>query len=332
MSDTLVFLVAGLAFVSIAGLGWVVSGVMGDSSSVQNKRISKVANGGRLKRGKRSLSSLDQASARRKQIQSTLQDLEQHQKSQRRKTLTLKARIRQAGFSFSPMAFIITTVVLGLIVGLGAFISGQSLLVSLAAGIVVGFGLPRWVLGFLLKRRMKKFSLEFANSIDVVVRGIKSGLPLNDCLHIIAKESAAPVGPEFKKLVDGMAMGVDVDRGLEKMFERMPVPELNFFSIVLAIQKKTGGNLAEALNNLSVVLRSRKLMREKIAALSSEAKASSIIIGALPPLVMLIVYITTPDYMTPMFTEQMGHFLLLGGAVWMGLGIFVMSRMISFDF
>jgi tight adherence protein B len=186
-------------------------------------------------------------------------------------------------------------------------------------------------LGFIRKRRAKKFSQEFANSIDIIVRGVKSGLPLNECLQIIAKESPAPVGPEFKKLVEGQKVGVDLGIGLEKMYTRMPLSELNFFTIVLTIQQKTGGNLAEALENLSTVLRARKMMREKIQAMSSEAKASSMIIGSLPPFVMGVVYVTTPAYMALMFTETNGQLMLAGGMFWMAMGIFVMSKMINFD-
>ncbi len=329
--DSTALMAAVLAFISVAGLGWVFAG--GSSSGRKGaKRLKSLGQDTRLKRGKRKVSALDQSAARRKQLQATLKELDEHQKQQRKRTLTLKARIRQAGFSFSPMAFYITTVLLGVLVAAGLFASGQKLLIALAFGFGAGFGLPRWVLGALRKRRMKKFTGEFANALDIVVRGIKTGLPLNECLKIIARESPAPVGPEFKNLIDGMAVGVDLPQGLEKMYERMPVPELNFFAIVLTIQKKTGGNLAEALENLAIVLRSRKMMREKIAALSSEAKASSMIIGSLPILVMAIVYVTTPSYMSLMFTDSLGHILLAGGAIWMGLGIFVMVKMVAFNF
>ncbi len=329
--DSMTMMAALLAFVSVAGLGWVFAG--GSSSGRKGtKRLRSISQGTQLKRGKRKIAALDQAATRRKQLQATLKDLDEHQKAQRKRTLTLKARIRQAGFSFSPMAFHITTALLGLAVAAALFVSGQKPPIALAFGFGAGLGLPRWVLGFLRKRRMKKFTLEFANALDIVVRGIKTGLPLNECLKIIAREAPAPVGPEFRHLIDGMAVGVDLPQGLEKMYERMPVPELNFFAIVLTIQKKTGGNLAEALDNLAIVLRSRKMMREKIAALSSEAKASSMIIGSLPILVMAIVYVTTPSYMSLMFTDSLGHILLAGAAVWMGIGIFVMVKMVSFNF
>jgi tight adherence protein B len=330
MGDSAIFMIAALAFISVAGVGWVIAG--GQNNRANSIRLRSLTARDQMKRGKRKMAALDQSSARRKQLQETLKDLDQHQKEQRKRTITLKSRIQQAGFSFSPTAFHITTLSIGLGVALAMILVGQTILVALAFGFGAGFGLPRWFLGFVRKRRVKKFSLEFANAIDVIVRGIKSGLPLNECLRIIAREAPAPVGPEFQKLVEGMTVGVDLSRGLEKMYERMPLSELNFFTIVLTIQQKTGGNLAEALGNLSIVLRARKMMREKIGALSSEAKASSGIIGSLPPLVMTIVYLTTPEYMGLMFTEDLGRLMLAGAGIWMGLGIFVMSRMIAFDF
>jgi len=329
MGDMSVILVAVLAFVSVASIGWVFSS--GNSGKVDSKRVKTLGAPTGLRRGKKQVSALDVASSRRKQVQATLKELEDKQKQHRKKSVSLKAQIQQAGLSWSPTGFWIGNLVLGVIVFGILFATGRPPLIALGLGIGAGIGLPRWVLGFLRKRRAKKFSQEFANSIDIIVRGVKSGLPLNECLQIIARESPAPVGPEFKKLVEGQSVGVDLPIGLEKMYQRMPLSELNFFTIVLTIQQKTGGNLAEALENLSMVLRARKMMREKIQAMSSEAKASSMIIGSLPPFVMMIVYLTTPAYMALMFTETNGQLMLAGGGFWMASGIFVMSKMIHFD-
>ncbi|VAV88999.1 Flp pilus assembly protein TadB [hydrothermal vent metagenome] len=327
MADMTFILVAVLAFVSIAGVGWVFAG--GSENKVNAKRVKTLGAGDG--RRKKKISSVDLANSRRKQVQETLKDLEAHQKEQRKQSISLKAQIEQAGLSWSPTGFWIGNLVVGCIIfGLLVF-TGRPILIAAGLGVGGGFGLPRWVLGFLRKRRMKKFSKEFANAIDIIVRGVKSGLPLNECLQIIGRESPDPVGPEFKQLVEGQTVGVDLPVGLEKMFTRMPLPELNFFAIVLTIQQKTGGNLAEALENLANVLRARKRMREKIQAMSSEAKASSMIIGSLPPLVGTIVYFTTPAYMSLMFTETNGQLMLAGGAFWMASGIFVMKKMINFD-
>jgi tight adherence protein B len=206
----------------------------------------------------------------------------------------------------------------------------QTFLIALGVGFSAALGLPRWVVGFLAKRRTKKFTAEFPNAVDIIVRGVKSGLPVHDCLRIIAKECAAPLGPEFQRLVENLAMGLTFDQALEKMYERMPTPELRFFAIVMSIQQKAGGNLAEALGNLSAVLRSRKLMREKIKAMSSEATASASIIGSLPPGVIILISMTTPTYIALMFTDPRGQLMLMGGLLWMGIGIFVMTKMVSF--
>jgi tight adherence protein B len=200
-------------------------------------------------------------------------------------------------------------------------------------GFFIGFlGVPRWALGFLVAARQKKFTNQLADGLDVIVRGVKSGLPLNQCLRIIAQESPEPLKSEFQALCDSQAMGVPLDQGLQRMYERMPLPEVNFFAIVLTIQQKTGGNLSESLGNLSAVLRARKMMAEKVKALSSEAKASAMIIGCLPIGVMGMVYFTRPDYIMILFTDPTGNLILMGAGVMMSLGIFIMHRMVNFKF
>jgi tight adherence protein B len=183
-----------------------------------------------------------------------------------------------------------------------------------------------------IKGRQKKFVEQFADALDVIVRGVKSGLPLNECLRVIARESPQPLGAEFQNVCDALAMGVTLEQALQRLYQRMPIQEVNFFAIVLAIQQKAGGNLSEALGNLSAVLRSRKLLREKIKALSSEAKASAMIIGALPICVMVMVYMTTPAYIMSLFTSDLGHLILLIAAGLMGAGIYIMRSMINFNF
>jgi len=326
-SDFAFMLAAVAAFVAVGGVGWVVAGAMGDNQSKQ--RVNRAVGGG-LQRGRRQTAALDQGAQRRKQIQESLKQMEERQKNRRKKTLSLKARIQQAGMEFEESAFWIGSLIAA-VLGAGiAFLTGQSLLVVGGAAIIMGLGLPRWWLGFLRAGRQKKFTQEFANALDVIVRGIKSGLPLNECLKIIAEESPDPVGSEFQFLVEGIAVGVTLEDGLDKMCQRMPLSELNFFRTVLVIQQKTGGNLAETLSNLATVLRARKMMREKISALSSEAKSSAGIIGSLPPGVLGIVYATTPEYMNEMFVHPTGQLMLLGGATWMFIGIMVMRGMINF--
>jgi len=327
MEGQLPLMFAGIAaFIAVGGVGWVVVGALGDGQKDARKKAVMASAGPRKSRAQQ----VDQTQQRRRQVQDSLKEIEDKQKSAKKKSLTLKSRIEQAGFTFSPKTFWIASGVMAVVGFLGALLTGQSLLIAGGLAITAGLGMPRWYLGMRRSGRQKKFTGEFANALDIIVRGIKSGLPLNECIKVIARESAEPVGSEFRRLVEAQAVGVSLDEGVKKMVERMPLPELNFFATVLTIQAKTGGNLAEALGNLSAVLRARKMMREKIGALSSEAKASSMIIGALPPGVLAIVYFTTPSYMTAMFVEPKGQLMLLGGGIWMGLGILMMRGMINF--
>ena len=321
----LTLLIAILGFVTIGGLGWVLVGG-NDSRDRALKRANAFAAPGETKRA-RVKPAGNAADVRRKQM---VEQLKAAEKEQRKVRVTISAKLRQAGLSISPRTFWILSLVVGLVTLATLMLLGQKPLVGLGLGFAAGLGAPRWVLGYLAARRVKRFTSEFANAVDVIVRGIKSGLPVHDCFKMIAKEFSAPLGPEFQRLNENVSMGVQLDQALEKMYDHMPTPELKFFGIVLGIQARTGGNLAEALSNLSTVLRSRRLMREKIKAMSSEATASAGIIGSLPIVVMLIVLVTTPSYMMLMFTDSRGHLMLLGSAVWMGMGIFVMKRMISF--
>lgn len=328
----LAILAAVLAFVTIASLGFVFVGG-GDSSTAALKRAQsfgtqKGLDAAAQKRAAKAAQA-NTPEARRKQIMLQLKDADRRERKAR---LTMTAKLRQAGLSMKLPMFIILSVVVGLAAGGAALIFGLMPLLALGIAFIMGFGLPRWVVGFLGKRRMKKFSGEFANAVDVIVRGIKSGLPVHECFKIIGRESPAPLGPEFQRLVEALGIGMTLAEALDKMYERMPTPELKFFSIVIAIQQKTGGNLAEALSNLSTVLRARRMMGEKIKALSSEATASAGIIGSLPPVVMILVTLTTPAYMMLMFTDVRGQLMLVLSGMLMGLGIFVMKKMIAFKF
>jgi tight adherence protein B len=204
--------------------------------------------------------------------------------------------------------------------------------IALLAAFACAFGLPRWLLNRSIKKRQAKFLSEFANAIDIIVRGIKSGLPLFDCLQVIAAEVPEPVRSEFVDLVEQIKVGVPLSRAFDRMYDRMPVQEVNFFAIVVSIQAQTGGNLAEALSNLSGVLRERYRLQAKVKAFSAEAKASAVIIGALPPLVMIALYFTSPNYISSLWTEPIGKVLLAASAVWMMIGVLVMRKMVNFDY
>lgn len=326
LSPELVQLAAiALAALAVGGIVYVVAMPYLSGERKASKRVATVAQG-QVKA--RRVGVPQPVQTRRKQVQDTIEDLEAKQKAQRR--VPLRIKLIRAGLNIKPRLYYILSAVTGLLGGFIALITGSSLAVSLLVAFVCG--LPRWYLSRRTKRRQAKFLTEFANAIDIIVRGIKSGLPLNDCLQVIAAESPEPVRSEFTDLVEQQKVGVPLSRAFERMYERMPLQEVNFFAIVVAIQAQTGGNLAEALSNLASVLRDRYRLQAKVKAFSAEAKASAMIIGALPPGVMMIVYLTSPDYISILWTEQLGQMLLIAGAVWMLIGVFVMRKMINFEY
>ena len=318
-----VLILAALAF---GGVAFAFAG--GDERS--QKRVTAIAKpqaSGRAAQGQ-----ADAASQKRKNVAALLKDIEKNQAAAKKKDKpTLRRRLEQAGFpNATPRTFWIVCGHSGRWRLAARFLTRQSPLVMAFATFGVSLGLPRWVLGFLTNRRKKKFTAEFANAIDVIVRSVRSGLPTNEALRIVAKESPDPVGGEFKRLVEGLKVGVTLEQGVKKMHDSMPTAETGFFGIVMTIQAKSGGNLSEALSNLAAVLRDRKRLEGKIKAMSSEAKASAMIIGSLPPVVMGLVWFTTPAYIDLLFTERMGNLMLAGCGFWMSCGIMVMRKMINF--
>jgi tight adherence protein B len=267
---------------------------------------------------------------RRDQIEETLKELDERNKA--RKKPPLHVRISQAGLNWSKQRFILTGAGLGIAAFTAFLIVGVGLLPALGVGFAAACGLPFWILSFMKKRREAKFLNGFPDAVDVIVRGIKSGLPLMDCLRIIAGDAAEPVKSEFRTIIESQAIGLPLGDACVKLYERMPVAEANFFGIVILIQQKAGGNLSEALGNLSRVLRDRKRMKAKIQSMSMEAKASGMIIAALPLAVGTLVYLTSPDYISLLFTTSPGHMLLMACAFWMSIGVLVMRKMINFDF
>lgn len=272
----------------------------------------------------------DTAALKRKNVTAMLKEIES-KNAENKKKITLRQRLDQAGLpNVSLNTFYIASGGAAVFVGLFCLLLGYGWFAMILGAFAGGLGLPRWVLNFLKARREKAFTAEFANAIDVIIRSVKSGLPTNEALKICAKEIPAPCGTEFDRLVESLKVGVTLEQGVKKMFESMPTPEVSFFGIVMTIQQKSGGNLSEALGNLSSVLRDRKRLVGKIKAMSSEAKASAAIIGSLPPGVMGIVYLTTPDYISLLFTERMGNIMLAVCVIWMSIGIAVMRKMINF--
>jgi len=268
--------------------------------------------------------------SRREQVEGTLKVIEERRKKASRPPLT--ERLRQAGLSWSKQRFMVIAGALGVFGFVITLVLERSLIVALAVGFAAGGGLPLWALNFLKKRRESKFLQHFPDAVDVIVRGIKAGLPLLDSLKLIATDAEEPVRSEFRTVIETQTIGIPIGEAALKLYDNMRVPEANFFGIVVSIQQRAGGNLSEALGNLSRVLRDRKKMKAKIQAMSQEAKASAGIIGALPIAVMTLVWITSPSYIDLLWTDPLGRIMLGCSAAWMLCGVLVMRKMINFDF
>ena len=330
-SNTLLF----MALITMAA-GAVIYAVFFNQISndrKQDKRIKNIKNdtsdrGTKLAAENR----VAEAKKRRQSTQASLKELEEQTKAKNPNKKGIKDQMRQAGMKADMKKFFIYSVITAIVSSVLALIFSGNLILSGAMLFIGGFGLPRWFVGWKRKKRMNAFLEEFPNAVDVITRGIKAGLPLNDTIGIIASEAKEPVRAEFRKIIETQKMGIPMTEAIQKLYKNVPLTEANFFGIVIAIQQSAGGNLSEALGNLSNVLRERKKMKAKIQAMSSEAKASAGIIGVLPPAVMILIYLSTPEYILLLFTETTGNLILIGSIFWMSCGIMVMKQMIAFDF
>jgi tight adherence protein B len=313
-----------LAATTIGGLAWVfVYPLLSGEKKAETRRASIAKPEPAARQAEKTQRS------RREQVEGTLKDLEARRQE---KKISLSGRLTQAGLDWSTQKFMVVSAILGAVGFVAAMLGGGGLLAGAGLAFAAGFGLPRWGLSYLKKRREKNFLKALPDAVDVIVRGIKAGLPLFDSIKVVATDAPEPLKSEFLAIIETQAIGMPLGEACARLFERMPVPEANFFGIVVSIQQKSGGNLSEALGNLSKVLRDRKKMAEKIQAMSMEAKASAAIIGALPPVVMLLVYISSPAYISLLWTHPTGQLLMAGSALWMTIGVLVMKKMINFDF
>jgi tight adherence protein B len=272
---------------------------------------------------------------RRRSVEDTLRELDEAQKARARSSTkpTLTVRMRQAGLTWSKNTYYLVCLAVAFVAfGFLLFVVGFGLIPSAGFALSGGVLLPHFSVNFLRKRRLRKFSDEFPNAVDVVVRGVKAGLPLIDCLKVIAAEAQQPVSTEFQEIVEDQTLGMPLPEAVERLPERIPLSETNFFAIVIAIQARSGGSLSEALSNLSKVLRDRKKMAGKIRAMSAEAKSSAGIIGSLPMVVAVLVYFTSPDYILLLFQTTTGNIVLGISGLWMFIGVMVMRKMINFDY
>jgi tight adherence protein B len=317
---------AFLAAAAVGGIAWVfIYPFLSGEKKAENRRASVA----KPEPAARSADNKNQRT-RREQVEGSLKDLEARRQKESR--LPLSSRLTQAGLDWSTQKFMTVSGVLAAACFVAAMVFGGGPLAAIGLAFAAGFGLPRWALSFLKNRREKAFLKALPDAVDVIVRGIKAGLPLFESIKVVAADAPQPLRGEFLAIIETQAIGMPLGDACARLFERMPVPEANFFGIVISIQQKSGGNLSEALGNLSKVLRDRKKMSEKIQAMSMEAKASAAIIGSLPPIVMLLVYLSTPQYISLLWTHPTGQLMLVGCVIWMSIGIFVMKRMINFDF
>lgn len=320
---------AALAAIAVAAAAYaIVYPYLGDRK--QDERRRGIVDGRR-----EALSNLDQTLAtRRKSVADTLKEMEARQKKAERTSLRL--RLQRAGFNVTMRTFWLASAATGLgLAGLTALLLSPGVtrsVLMVVVGIIGFVGVPRWFLNKATARRQFKFTSELPNAIDIVVRGMKTGLPLNECLAIIARESEEPLAGEFREVIEQQRVGVSLGEALERLAQRMPLPEVKFLTIVVAIQQQAGGNLSEALGNLSQVLRDRFRLRLKVKALSAEAKASAAVLASLPPIVTFMLYLLAPDYIGVLFSTRTGNFALLACGIWMMMGVLMMRKMINFKF
>ncbi|TXN80947.1 type II secretion system F family protein [Methylobacterium sp. WL8] len=267
---------------------------------------------------------------RREQVAKTLGEIEAKAKGAAKVTLELK--IARAGLAWSQRTYWMMSAGLAVLVGLLVLVVSANPVAGLGGAFVGGLGVPAFLLRHLRKRRIAKFLRELPNAVDVVVRGIRTGIPVGDCFRMVSREAEEPVRSEFRVIIETQTLGLSLGEAVSRLYERVPVQEVNFFSVVINIQQQSGGNLSEALSNLSRVLRERRKMAGKIQAMSMEAKSSAGIIAALPFVVAGITSLTSPDYISLLWTTNIGKLALLGSAIWMGLGILTIKKMIAFDF
>jgi tight adherence protein B len=324
----LVLLYAILAIVGVGALGFALVPSLAGSSRA-DKRMKALQ--GDIQANRRIAETSRTRDQRRKQIQDTLK-AQNEALGRTKRRVPLQDQIYQAGMKIQARDWIRNQVIVGVVLAVACFFLQVEWYFALIFGAAGGYLLPKFWMSRRRKRHQNAYLDELPNAVEAIVRGVKSGLPLNDSMRLVAKEAKEPIKSEFQKVLDQQVMGKSTGEAIQTLFDRMPLPEVNFFVVVITVQQQAGGNLSEALGNLARVLRNRKKMKQKIKAMSSEAKASAGIIGSLPFIVGILVTLTTPTYMVPMFTTTLGLIWLGIAAIMMSLGVWIMAKMVSFDF
>jgi tight adherence protein B len=329
-ADLLSFGSAMLAALAVGGLAYAFFYPYFSGEREKDSRLKGVIEA----KSRETATVLEQVTSRRKSVVDSLKEMEHRHRAA--KKVSLRLRLERAGLSITPRIYWLLSVACGVMLATIATFSLQPsatrMILTTVVGLIGVFGVPRWFVNKLTARRQGQFLKELPNAIDIVVRGMKSGLPLNECLAIIARESDEPLASEFREVIDQQRVGVSLGEALEKLTTRMPLPEVKFLQIVVSIQQQAGGNLSEALSNLSTVLRDRFLLKMKVKAMSAEAKASALVLASLPPTVTFLVYLSSPDYIAALFDTRTGNFALLVCGFWMLMGVLVMRKMINFKF
>jgi tight adherence protein B len=319
-------LLALLAAITVGAAGFaLVPSLLGDNRAAKRRRAFQ----GDIQANRRETQAARNRDDRRKSVQQALKAQSDEQKKKRR--VPLADQIFQAGMSIKPQAFIRNSVIVGIITLVVLFLVQVPLHFAVVFAVAGGYLLPKLYLSRRRKRYQDKFLDELPNAVEAIVRGVKTGLPLNDSIRLVAKEVKEPVRSEFQRVLDQQAFGMSMTEAVQVLLERVPLPEVNFFVVVISVQQQAGGNLSEALGNLSRVLRNRKKMKLKVKAMSSEAKASAGIIGSLPFVVAGLVSLVSPAYLQPLIVTPIGNIWLGVAFVMLSLGIFVMNRMIQFE-
>lgn len=309
-----------LAIVLVVTLCVLIYRAIAGPSRARNRRMTMI-----LGEASATTSKGPESVNRRKQVQDSIKEVENRGNDK----VSLETKLTQAGLAINRQQFIGASCASSVVLGVLAYVLLGRFYV-LPALLIGGFGLPNWTISYLRAKRIAAFLKEFPTAIEVIIRGVKSGLPLGACLQTVASQAQQPVRGEFQLVIGSMGVGLTIAESIERMAVRVPIPETNFFAVVVNIQQKAGGNLTEALGNLSQVLRDRMTMQLKVKALSSEAKSSAWIIGSLPVIIGGLIYMIHPHYLEPMWTTSTGKMALSGVALWMSLGVLVMRQLVNF--
>ncbi len=324
MTTTLLLLVLFAVTIGAAGFALVPSALGNKRAEARMKAFQ-----GDIRANRQTADASRVRENRRKTVQQALKS--QTDELNAKKRVSLADLIFQAGMTIKPATFIRNSVIFGVGLFIVLFLAQVPFYFAAIFAVAGAYLLPRMYVSHKRKRYQNQFLDELPNAIEAIVRGVKTGLPLNDSMRVVAKDTKEPVKSEFARVLDQQSFGFSMTEAVQILLERVPLPEVNFFVVVISVQQQAGGNLSEALGNLARVLRNRKKMKAKVKAMSSEAKASAGIIGSLPIVVAILVSLVSPKYLLPLFTTPIGNVCLGVGVVMLAAGIFVMNRMVQFE-